>query len=158
MRELIERISKYIGVKKYNILIVDDVGDNIELLYNYIKKPDIKIYKYTNPLNCIDALKYIDLSLLILDIQMPGIDGYELVLNLKNGKYGELNMNKPIVFMTGIYSDNDSKIKGYNLGSIDYVIKPVDYKSFSDKIYYYLDMTDKKLVSERIDNMNKTIS
>lgn len=152
-------ISKINLKKKYNVLIVDDVVDNVELLDNYLDKSYIKVYKHYNPLESVKDLSTIDFSLLVLDIQMPNLNGYDLALNIKTGKYGDLNKDKPIIFITGIYGDNESKMKGYNIGSIDYILKPVDYENFETKVDFYLDNINDKniLLEERMKNIKKSI-
>jgi len=157
MRSLLSKIKGFFNEKEYNILIVDDVKENVELLYNYLLDPKIKVYKFTDPFECEYTLEKVDLSLIILDIQMPGMDGYELSTNIKNGKYGEINMNKPIIFVTGKYDDTNSILKGYNLGSIDYILKPVDYDDFVKKIEKYLAMDNNKILDIRMDNIKESI-
>jgi len=148
--------------KNHNILIVDDIEDNVSLLESYLEKINgLKIYKSYNPLDAIETIKTVDFSLLLLDIQMTNIDGYELATKIKYGEYGR-NINTPIIFVTAIYSTNKDKMKGYNIGSIDYIVKPID-KSIIEKVKKYLQhsndvKSNNFYISQRIDNIKKSIN
>jgi DNA-binding response OmpR family regulator len=142
---------------KKNILIVDDTIDNVTLLENYLKSiKNIKIYKSYNPLDSIKTLKKIKLSLILLDIQMDDINGYELATKIKIGEYGNKNINTPIVFITAIYGNDIDKLKGYNIGSIDYIIKPI-CSDIIDKIKKYLN-NDNNISQIKMTNLKKSIN
>jgi len=150
-------LSKIFNKKTHNILIVDDTVDNVTLLEGYIEKiKDVKIYKSYNPFGAEKLLKEIDFSLLLLDIQMNGMDGYELATKIKYGKYGK-NIDTPIVFITAIYETNEDKIKGYNIGSIDYIIKPID-NNIKKKVEDYLYSSKKIISNKKFDNIKKSIN
>ena len=155
------KISNIFNKLINNILIVDDNEDNVSLLEGYLSDiKGIRIYKSYNPLDAEELLKTIDFSLLLLDIQMNDMDGYELATRIKYNNYGK-NSNTPIVFITAIYDNDIDKMRGYNIGSIDYIIKPITI-DIVKKIRNYLDITNKKnsnknFVIQRMDNINKSI-
>jgi PleD family two-component response regulator len=139
-KEMIEYIKNLLGFNKKKVMILDDIEYNVELISNYLEDINcIKTYKMYNPLNAEKLLKKIKFDLLIFDIQMPEIDGYELVMRIKNDEYN-INKNTPIIFITGIYDSDLDKMKGFNIGSIDYIIKPIEYKSFMYKVKKYLNI------------------
>jgi len=141
---------------KKNILIVDDTIDNVTLLENYLKNiKNIKIYKSYNPLDSIDILKKVKLSLILLDIQMDDLNGYELATKIKIGEFGNKNIDTPIIFITAIYENDKDKLKGYNIGSIDYIIKPI-CSNIVDKIKIYLD--SKNISQIKMTNLKKSIN
>jgi len=143
--------------KTQNILIVDDTVDNVTLLEGYIEKiKGVKIYKSYNPFDAEKLLKTIDFSLLLLDIQMNEMDGYELATKIKYGKYGR-NNDTPIIFITAIYETNEDKLKGYNIGSIDYIIKPID-NNIKNKVETYLNISEKSITIEKLNNIKKSIN
>jgi DNA-binding response OmpR family regulator len=144
--------------KTYNVLIVDDFLDNLDLIDNYLNQLNgVKIYKYTDPLESEKVLKTINFSLIILDIQMPNIDGFELATKIKYGYYNK-NKETPIIFITGVYNNNFYKIKGYNIGSVDYILKPIDYDVFIKKVRNYLYKSIKYVNNKRIENIKKSIN
>lgn len=157
---LINNILKYFNFKKFKVLIVDDVISNVELItsyFNIMKK--IKTFKSYDPNHAEELLSKYDFDLIILDIQMPKLDGYELALNIKSGLYLK-NKNTPIIFITGIYYSDIDKIRGYNMGSIDYLLKPIIYENFLKKIKKYINIgnDDRYFIDVKIDNIKNSIN
>lgn len=100
-----------------SILIVDDEREIADLLEVYLKNENYAIHKFYNPM---DALAYITkepVSLAILDVMMPGMDGFTLCQKIRQ-KY-----LFPIIMLTARISDID-KIQGLTLGADDYIVKP----------------------------------
>lgn len=128
--------------KSFKILVLDDVEINVELISNYLKDiKGVKIYKYYNPLEAEKIIQNMKFDILILDIQMPELDGYELAIKIKTDD-SNINKDTPIVFVTGIYNNDMDKMKGFNIGSIDYILKPIIYNDFISKIKKYLKTGD----------------
>lgn len=152
----LSKIKRFFGLKRDKILVVDDVDSNVELIRSYLKfLNSVKVYGYTNPIKSEEILRKIDFSLIILDIQMPVMDGYQLATNIKLNKYGK-NSETPIIFITGIYNSDIDKIRGYNIGSIDYLLKPIKFDDFNKKIENYLDTND--IIDKRMENIKKSIN
>ena len=104
---------------KNSILIADDESSNIIAL-THILSSDYKIYAAQNGRDAIEAaLKYMP-DVILLDILMPDMDGYEVITAMKNI---EKTKSIPIVFITGLSSDDDEE-KGLSLGAADYITKP----------------------------------
>lgn len=159
----LSNIIKMICGHKQNVLILDDDEDNVELMVNYLHKiRNVKIYKSYNPTDAENKLNMIDFSLIILDIQMPVMDGYELATRIKSGHY-KMNKNTPVIFITGVYNSFLNKMKGYNIGSIDYIEKPISQKDFIKSVRKYLNSSDEKgdndkfFLRERLNNMKKSL-
>jgi DNA-binding LytR/AlgR family response regulator len=90
-------------MKKNNILIVDDDIYTIDIIKEHLNDiKNIKIYSSTNTENAEKLLKSVDFSLIILDIQIDDINGYELALKIKSGIY-KRNIDVSIVFITSVY-------------------------------------------------------
>jgi putative two-component system response regulator len=109
---------------KNSILIVDD--ETVNLIYlNHLLSSDYTVYTARNAQEAIErAYDYIP-DLILLDIVMPGMNGYEAITVLKNT---EKTKNIPVIFITGLNNNKDEE-KGLNLGAEDYITKP-----FSDLI------------------------
>ncbi|KIM13218.1 MAG: hypothetical protein KU38_00720 [Sulfurovum sp. FS08-3] len=108
---------------KQNILIVDDEKSNIDIVLNLFSLTDTSNYNLFVALSGEKALKAVEkikIDLILLDIIMPGIDGYEVCRQLKAN---EKTKNIPILFITSS-TDEASIIKAYNMGAVDYVTKP----------------------------------
>ena len=106
-------------LKKNNLLIVDDENANLKVL-THILGADYTIYTATNGANAIQKAKELNPDLILLDILMPGMDGYETLSTIK--KTEEIN-KIPVVFITGLDSVEDEE-KGLSLDAADYITKP----------------------------------
>ncbi len=105
--------------KKFSILIVDDSGPNLRLLAN-ILKADYKLYIAKNGFQAIQTAAEKQPDVILLDILMPNIDGYEVIAVLKND---ERTREIPVIFITAL--DNpEAEEKGLSLQAADYIGKP----------------------------------
>ena len=106
-----------------NLLIVDDSVDNLDLLDAIIRKKKIKanVIRALSGHMAIEKIHGIDLALAILDVEMPGMNGYELALKINQSR---LNQNVPIIFLTARYLSETDISRGYDNGAVDYILKP----------------------------------
>ncbi len=104
----------------FNILVVEDDSDLNRVVCSFLNKSGYNAAGCLNASDAYDAMYGKTFDLIISDIMMPGIDGYEFVKTVR-----ELNEDIPILFMTA-RDDFASKQRGYRIGIDDYMIKPVD--------------------------------
>jgi signal transduction histidine kinase len=102
------------------ILVVDDTPANLAILSEALNDADFEVAIATDGELAISQAKLSLPSLILLDVMMPGIDGFETCRRLKGSK---VTKNIPIIFMTAL-SDSIDKVKGLSLGAVDYVTKP----------------------------------
>jgi len=102
------------------ILIVDDVPKNIQMAMNILKNEGHKMFYAKNANMALDLVKEHDFDLILLDIMMPDMNGFEVCEILKKD---EKTKSIPIVFLSGKDSTSDIE-QAYEVGGIDYVIKP----------------------------------
>lgn len=101
----------------YNILICDDDKDIVGALKIYLTNPDYKLFEAFNGKEAIEVMKNNDISLILLDIMMPVMDGIEAMVKIREFS------NAPIILLTAKSEDSD-KVLGLNVGADDYVTKP----------------------------------
>ena len=101
----------------YNILICDDDKDIVGALKIYLSNPDYKLYEAYNGKEAVEVMKNNDISLVLLDIMMPEMDGMEAMVKIREFS------NAPIILLTAKSEDSD-KVLGLNVGADDYVTKP----------------------------------
>jgi len=105
-------------LKKENILIVDDNYDMLELLQRNLKAQNFHTYKASSVLEAIDILKVVPVDLLITDLQMPGLNGIELI------KFAQEHFPKiPKLVITG-FPSVDTAVNSVKSGALDYLVKP----------------------------------
>ncbi len=105
-------------MNEYNILVVDDEPDIIELIEIYLKNEGYTVYKAANGNSCISMLLvHHDIHLVILDIMMPGMDGMEVCRQIRE------TCNIPVIILSAKSQDMD-KVMGLTIGADDYICKP----------------------------------
>lgn len=107
---------------KDTILIVDDIQENVSMLYRFLSEEGFKTLVAKNGEQVFKLLQFARPDLILLDVMMPpGMDGFEVCKRLKSQ---EETHNIPIIFMTAL-ADTVDKVKGFELGAADYVTKPI---------------------------------
>ena len=100
-----------------NVLVVDDEIEIADLIELYLKNEGYNVYKTYSSEKALKIIKQRNIDLAILDIMMPGIDGFNLCEKIRK------EYNFPIIMVTAKITDAD-KIKGLNIGADDYITKP----------------------------------
>jgi len=116
------------------LLIVDDTPDNIAVLLEFFSHKGFKVLASQNGQQGIRTAEYAKPDLILLDVMMPGIDGFEVCQKLKSNQETQ---KIPIIFMTAL-SDTNSKVKGLELGAADYITKPLQYKEVLARVNTHL--------------------
>ncbi|MEL7405415.1 MAG: diguanylate cyclase [Cyanobacteria bacterium J06558_2] len=112
--------------KKYNeqlqkhILIVDDLPENIRLLSSLLSERGYQVTTATDGQMALSVINQNFPDLILLDIMIPGIDGYQVCHHLKSD---ETTKNIPIIFLSGLDSEED-KVEAFKAGGVDYITKP----------------------------------
>ena len=104
----------------FNILIIDDEIINVKIASVYLKKEGYRVLYTTEPLNAIRYIEQHDISLILLDIDMPKMNGFEVCENLKANP---LTKEIPIIFLTA-QTDIEYISRAFKSGGIDYIFKP----------------------------------
>ena len=150
--------------KGFKLLIVDDNQNNLCTLRTLLEKHmDIEIFEALSGAQALEiALAENDLDLIILDVQMPEMDGYQTASMLKIRKK---NRDIPIIFLTAAFKTEEFQQKGYDVGAVDYLLKPIDDNQLINKISTYFRLIEKERemnrlleekVLERTAELNKT--
>jgi len=119
------------------ILIVDDKPQNLYALEKILKELDVEVIQTTSGAEALRLTLEQDFSLAIVDVQMPGMDGYELV-ELWRGN--ESTTSLPVIFVSAIFSDEYHHRKGYDAGAVDFLSKPFTPEILLSKVRVFLDL------------------
>lgn len=114
-----------------NILLVDDKEENIIALEALINRNDIHIFSTTSPNEALKIAWENQISIALVDVQMPEIDGFELVDMLKSNPRTKDIL---VIFVTAISFESKYAVKGYSTGAVDYLYKPLDPYITSAKV------------------------
>lgn len=125
-------------MNKFTILLVDDIETNIYSLKMLIEDNfDLNILSAFTAQEAMEILLSQNIDLILSDIQMPEIDGFEFAMYLKDM---EVTKNIPIIFITGIYDKDEYKSRGFKLGTVEYITKPINNNLLISKLKIYIDI------------------
>ncbi|HEY9693870.1 MAG TPA: ATP-binding protein [Oculatellaceae cyanobacterium] len=116
------------------IFLVDDTPTNLEVLINVLDNSGFQVLVAEDGESAIEKIDYAQPDLILLDVLMPGIDGFETCRRLKAN---ESTQNIPIIFMTAL-SETLDKVTGLNLGAVDYITKPLQHEEVLARIKIHL--------------------
>jgi PAS domain S-box-containing protein len=120
-----------------NILIVDDEPKNLTVLETVLNDPSYRLVRAESPDQALRALVLEDFALLILDVRMPDMTGFELAHLVKGRKK---TSRVPIIFLTAYYNEDQHVLEGYGTGAVDYLHKPVNPTILRSKVAVFADL------------------
>jgi PAS domain S-box-containing protein len=123
---------------KNNILIVDDNPDNLSVLFDYLRQAHFKVLIAENGESALKRIKYLKPDIILLDIMMPGMDGFETCRWIKAN---EDSKDIPVIFMSAL-NDTVDKVKGFELGAVDYITKPVQVEEVLARLKTHLTLRE----------------
>ena len=136
--------------KDFRILIVDDIPKNIQVLGNILLNEKYQISYTQNGKEALSLINTNKFDLILLDIMMPVMDGYEVCRKLKeNAETRDI----PIIFLTA-KAEKESIIKGFNLGAQDYVTKPFNAEELLARVRTHLELKNK---TEQLQSINQIL-
>ena len=131
--------------QSYNILIVDDTPVNLEVIIDFLESYGFGIRMARSGESALKRVEYDRPDIILLDVLMPGMDGFETCRRLKAEPATE---DIPIIFMTSLTGTED-KVKGFEVGAVDYVTKPLHQEEVLARIKTHLRMRDLTLNLEK---------
>lgn len=105
----------------YKILVVEDQTEIRNIMDKYLSKEGYVVYNATNGFEALEIFNKTSIHLVLLDVMMPGIDGFEVLSSIRE------TSEVPVIMVTAKQEEMD-RIKGFNLGVDDYVLKPFSMK------------------------------
>src|ERR1700761_3184530 len=120
-----------------NILIVDDREENIVALEALLQRDDIQLFTTTSPNEALKLAWDNQISIALVDVQMPEMDGFELVEMLKSNPR---TRDILVLFVTAISKETKYAVKGLGAGAIDYLFKPLDPYITSAKVDSFIQL------------------
>ena len=126
--------NQQINSQKANILIVDDTPANLRLLTGILIEQGYNVRPARNGSQALSVAQAINLDLILLDIMMPEMDGYQVCQKLKAG---DKNHNVPVIFISAI-NDVLDKVKAFAVGGVDYITKPFQVEEVLARVQTHL--------------------
>lgn len=114
-----------------NILLVDDHPENLLALEAVLDAPEYRLVRAQSGMEALRLLLKESFSLILLDVHMPGLNGYETAALIRERPK---TRDIPIIFITAVNKSEEDVEKGYSVGAVDYIIKPFDPDSLKTKV------------------------
>lgn len=147
---------KNIAIKPedYTILAVDDIATNIMLLKAVLSRTKYKIVTASGGYEALEKVAAVNPDLILLDIMMPDLDGYEVLKQLKANPAHE---DIPVIFLTALHNPEDI-VKGFKYGASDYVSKPFNHEELITRVahHIYLAAAQRTILQQR-DELQATV-
>ncbi|MCP5499988.1 MAG: hybrid sensor histidine kinase/response regulator [Leptospiraceae bacterium] len=140
--EIDDELKTHLSLDLLNcsIMIVDDRVENLKLLSAHLKKFNFQIYIAKSGEEALSILAEVTPDLILLDIMMPGIDGYEVCKRLKKS---ETLREIPVIFLTAM-NETINEVKGFKLGAVDYITKPINLDVVMMRLITHLTIRSQK--------------
>ena len=137
-----------------NLLIVDDLPENLLALEALIKREDRTVFKALSADEALSLLLQHEFALAILDVQMPGMNGFELAELMRST---ERTKNIPIVFVSAAGRELNYAFKGYESGAVDFLHKPLDIHAVKSKVNVFVDLyRQRKAMKQQVEALEQS--
>jgi len=130
-----------------NLLLVDDKPENLVVLAELLEQPDRKLLKATSGNEALRLLLKNEVALVLLDLEMPGMDGYEVAQLMRAVEGTRL---VPIIFVTAGDRSEERTFRGYEAGAVDFLYKPINAHTLRSKVNVFIDLHRKRAELQRV--------
>jgi two-component system, sensor histidine kinase and response regulator len=152
MQDIAMNKISFEGLENSKLLIVDDIIDNIRIIASLLKSKGILVTPATSGEQALGLAVAKKPDLILLDVQMPEMDGFEVCKKLKENP---LTKDIPVIFLTA-RTETEDIMKGFNLGAIDYITKPINSDEVVARIKTHLELKKSKdIISEQNKNLSE---
>jgi PAS domain S-box-containing protein len=142
--------------KRINILAVDDKAENLLAIEQVLDSPEINLVKALSGNEALALMFDYDFALVLLDVQMPGMDGFETAQLMRSSAK---TRHIPIIFITAISKEKKHIFRGYDTGAVDYLFKPIESEILQSKVNVFIDLFKQKNALEELTlKLESTIS
>jgi signal transduction histidine kinase len=128
-------------VTKVNILVVDDRDENLVALEAVLKDPSYRLVRAKSGRDALREVLEQDFALILLDVMMPGVDGYETATLIRERSRSK---QTPIIFLTANDGGAAHVFRGYTVGAVDYLVKPVSAEVLRSKVAVFVELFNRQ--------------
>ena len=134
-----------VNPENYKILVVDDIATNVLLLKTILGKAGYRIVTATGGREALEKVESESPDLILLDIMMPDMNGYEVIERLKAD---ERFCRIPVIFLSALH-DSENIVKGFKMGASDYVSKPFNHEELITRVAHHMFIAEAQRVIVR---------
>jgi two-component system, sensor histidine kinase and response regulator len=145
-------VDNLLNQKTFKILVVDDIPENIQVLVHLLSEKGLKVSYAESGTRALKALKNNMPDLILLDVSMPGMDGFEVCERIKADPQTE---HIPVIFLTAKVGQQDV-ISGLEKGAVDYITKPFNANELLTRVYTHLELKyNRDLITRQNEELSK---
>jgi two-component system sensor histidine kinase/response regulator len=134
------------SMSSVNLLLVDDKVENLVALEQLLAQPDRTLFRAGSGNDALRLLLKHEFAVVLLDVEMPGMDGYEVAQLMRGASATRL---VPIIFVTAADRSEEQTFRGYEAGAVDFLYKPVNPHTLNSKVGVFIDLYRKSRELER---------
>ncbi len=139
-----------------NVLLVDDKPENLFALERILEDLDCRLFKATSGQEALRLVKDYDFALVLLDVQMPDMDGFETAVLMRGTSRAR---HIPIIFVTAINCEQQYVFQGYETGAVDYLFKPIEPGILRSKAKVFIELCQKNaLLKQRAKDLENEVN
>jgi PAS domain S-box-containing protein len=125
------------GTDTIGVLLVDDDVRNLDVLGSILDSPELRLVRALTPEDALLALVHNEFACIVLDVQMPSMNGVDLARLIKTRKKSQ---HIPIIFLTAYFLEEKDILQGYGVGAVDYLTKPLNSAILKSKVGVFVDL------------------
>ena len=148
-----------VAMRRVKVLLVDDLDDNLQLLSALLESPDLDLLQASSGEEALELLLQHEVALALLDVQMPGMDGFELAELMRGSARTRLI---PIIFVTAGAREAHGVFRGYDAGAVDFLFKPIEPMILKHKVDTFVSLyrqrSELEQNVERIQKLNRELA
>lgn len=130
-------VSADVSSRAISILLVDDNKRNLDALESILATPELRLVRAQTADEALLWLVHNEFACIVMDVQMPGMSGFELARMIKTRKRSQ---HIPIIFITAYLLEEKDVLQGYGAGAVDYLTKPVNPQILKSKVGVFVDL------------------
>ncbi|MCD6679621.1 MAG: hybrid sensor histidine kinase/response regulator [Burkholderiaceae bacterium] len=139
-----------------SVLVVDDIEQNRIAMRALLERPGLRVLTACGGVEALEALLAHDVALALVDVQMPGMDGFELAELMRGA---ERTRTIPIIFVTAAPIDAQRSFRGYEAGAVDFLNKPIDPKILHGKVDVFVELySQRRQLQQRMLELERALS
>lgn len=139
---------------KYEILVIDDTVTNLRLISNLLTGEGFRVRVAQEPTQALESALAKPPDLILLDIKMPGMDGYEVCQRLKQD---ERTTKIPVIFISALHEVREM-IRGFKAGAVDYITKPIQREEMLARVHAQIDLLQmRRHLEERVEERTQDL-
>ena len=139
-----------------NVLVVDDMRDNLVALEALVARPDLRVITASSGTEALESMLEHDFALAIIDVHMPGMDGFELAELMRGASR---TSQVPIIFVTAEPHDQSRQFRGYEAGAVDFMSKPIEPRVLRGKLDVFVKLFRQQLeLSRQVERLEEALA